>query len=197
MHRHERGQALIETAIFLPVALLVMFGMLYFGRSGVLAERIQAAARYGSLIAYDSSSAYSAADIYAAIASGGIAPKTCPSGVVPSTIAAVSEQVPGATASPSPYWQPDLPATATCAQSTVSFGGASWASYHTLTVTKQSVSASIVPPPFLGSLVGGSLVTATASFAYVRSDPPDVIMYCTVGTDVSAALGFGYTGGSC
>jgi Flp pilus assembly protein TadG len=197
MRHRERGQALIETAIFLPVALLVLFGMLYFGRYGVLAERVQAASRYGALVAFDSSSAYSAGDIYAAIASGGITPKVCPSTIVPSTIAAVSEQTPGATASPSPYWQPDTPATATCAQSTVSFGGASWASYHTLTVTKQSVSASIVPPPFLGSLVGGSLVTATASFAYVRSDPPDVIMYCTVGTDVSAALGFSYAGGSC
>jgi Flp pilus assembly protein TadG len=48
--RYQRGQALIETAFFLPVLLLAMMAIIYFSQYGVLQIRAAEAARYGSLV---------------------------------------------------------------------------------------------------------------------------------------------------
>lgn len=196
MRHHERGQALLETALFLPVALTVLFAIIYFGRYGVLAEHVESAQRYGAEMAYVSSPAYSAADIYRAIAVGGAAVPPCPVNVAPDTVKAVSPQN-GAGATPSPYWRPDVAATSTCTQSVISFGGPAWSAYQKLTVTKQTVTAGIFAPGFLSSLFGSSIINASSSIGFVRSDTPSVIMYCVEGADVAAALGFTYVGGTC
>jgi hypothetical protein len=192
-HRH-RGQALVETVIFLPVALLALFGIIFFARYGVLSERAQSAVRYGTLIAYGKAPAYSAADIYAAIATGGATfPSACAASVTTDTVKAISEQN-AAGPTPAPFWRPDT-ASATCTQATVSFAGPPWAAYHTLTVTSQTATATIAVPAFLANVLGAN-AAATASFGYARSDPPSVIMYCTgSGAAVAAALGATYGGG--
>jgi len=196
MMRHdERGQALLETAIFLPVALTVLFAIIYFSRFGVLAGRAESAARYGALIAYNSTPAYSAADIYTAIATGGTALAPCPANVVPDTIAAVSGQYGAGGATPSPYWRPDAAATTACTHTVIGYGGPAWAALQRVTNTRQAVAAGVVAPPFLCGVVGGGINNASASLGYVRSDPPSVIMYCVGGAEVAAALGFTYAGG--
>ena len=45
-----RGQALVETAIALPVFLLVMFGVVWSLQVGVLGERVEMVARYGGMV---------------------------------------------------------------------------------------------------------------------------------------------------
>ena len=191
---HARGQALIETVIFLPVALIALFGIIFFSRSGVLAERAQSAVRYGALVAYGKGPAYSAADIYTAVAAGG-ATRTpaCPANVQTDTVKALSEQyLAGAT--PAPFWRPDS-ATATCTQSTLSFAGSATAASRVVTVTTVSATGTIAVPNYVTKYLGASAV-ATASLGYARSDPPGVIMYCTgSGAAVAAALGAAYGGG--
>jgi Flp pilus assembly protein TadG len=197
MHRHTRGQALVETVIFLPVALIALFGIIYFGRYGVVSERAQSAVRYGALVSYGSTSVYSASGIYDAIASGPVAPAACPANVGSDTLKALSEQNGGAP-TPAPYWRPDT-ATATCTQSTVSFAGTASAAYHTFTVTTATTTATVAVPAYLTATLG-SQPAAVTTFGYVRSDPPGVIMYCTasLGTAVAAALGAAYgAGGTC
>lgn len=189
-----RGQALVETVIFLPVALIALFGIIFFSRYGVLAERAQSAARYGALMSYSTAPVYSAADIYNAVAAGGAArPSACPAIVATDTVKALSEQnVAGAT--PAPYWRPDS-AAATCSQSIVSFAGSASAASRVLTVTNQTATATIAVPGYLTHLLGANAV-ATATFGYLRSDPPGVIMYCTgSGPVVATALGASYSGG--
>ena len=78
MRHGARGQALIETIVFLPVTMLVLFGIIYFGRLGVLSERAQSAVRYGTLVTYNAQ-IYSAADIYNGLASSNGPAPTCPS----------------------------------------------------------------------------------------------------------------------
>ena len=191
---HSRGQALVETVIFLPVALIALFGIIFFTRYGVLAERAQTAARYGALIAYGKATPYSAADIYAGVAAGG-ATRTpaCPANVQPDTVKALSEQnLAGAT--PAPFWRPDS-ATATCTQSALSFAGSASAASRVVTVTNVTATGTIAVPNLLTKLLGASAV-ATATFGYARSDPPRIIMYCTgSGAAVAAALGAAYGGG--
>jgi hypothetical protein len=197
MRQRQRGQALIETVIFLPVALIAIFGVMYFSRYGVLSERAQSAVRYGALVSYGAAPVYSARGIYDAIASGPVATTTCPAAVGSDTQNALSEQN-GAGPTPSPYWRPDS-ATATCTQSTMSFAGPATAAFHTFTVTSSTATANVAVPFALTSLLG-STTPAAATFGYVRSDPPGIIMYCTatVGTAVAAALGRVYgVGGVC
>ena len=53
--RHkERGAALIESAIALPVALLTMYGVLYGTQLGTINERVQSAVRYTGVLATQS-----------------------------------------------------------------------------------------------------------------------------------------------
>ena len=50
--RHnERGAALIESAIALPVALLTLYGVLYGTQLGTINERVQSAVRYTGVLA--------------------------------------------------------------------------------------------------------------------------------------------------
>jgi hypothetical protein len=53
--RHnERGAALVESAIALPVALLTMYGVLYGTQLGTINERVQSAVRYSGMLATQS-----------------------------------------------------------------------------------------------------------------------------------------------
>ena len=192
--RHPRGQALVETVIFLPVALIALFGIIFFSRYGVLAERAQSAVRYGALVSYGKAPVYSAADIYAGIAAGGATRSpACPANVQPDTVKALSEQnLAGAT--PAPFWRPDS-AVVTCTQSSLSFAGSASAASRVVVVTSVTANATIAVPGYLTKLLGTSAV-ATATLGYARSDSPDVIMYCTgSGPAVAAALGGTYAGG--
>lgn len=197
MRHAERGQAMAETAIFLPVALMVLFGILYFARFGVLKERAQSAVRYAARISYESAPTYSAADIYNAIAANGIPAPGCASTVSGDTIGVLDG--PGAPSSVGAYWQPDHPPSATCSVTTASFGGASWAAFHYFTVTQHTVTGLLDVPSYVTSALGTS-GTVSASLGYLHADPPSMIMYCVngLGSTVAAALNATYTAsGSC
>lgn len=76
--RHPRGQALIETAIALPVFLLVMFGVVWALQTGVLGERVELVARYGGMVSAEINP-YQQYSLYAAYsaAAGSPLPTTC------------------------------------------------------------------------------------------------------------------------
>lgn len=196
MGRHaERGQALVETAIFMPVALLVLFAILYVARFGVLQERAQSAVRQGALISFESPATYSAAGIYATIAANGPPPGLCPARVATDA----ADVLNGGPVAAQAFWKPDTAPSATCTVTTAGFGGASWAAFHYFTVTHHSVTGSIDVPSYLASILG-TRAAVSASLGYIHTDPPGIIMYCTsgVGAAVAAALNATYTAtGSC
>jgi hypothetical protein len=102
---HSRGQALLETAISLPVFLLVMFGVVWALQIGVLGERVEMVARYGGMVSarinpYEQYSLYAA---YSA-AAGAPLPTSCvkpPTGLISNTgpLAAPATQT-------QPFWEP-------------------------------------------------------------------------------------------
>jgi hypothetical protein len=194
--RVSRGQALLETMLFMPVALIVMFAILYFARFGVLEERAQAAVRYGALVSYESASKYSAADIYDAVAGNAPPATTCTASVATDMVKALDGTGPAGSAPA--FWKPDQPATAGCTVTVLTFGGASWAAFHNIPVTRLTVSGSMNVPAYVTSVLGNT-GTVSASLGYAHSDPPSMIMYCLsdVASAVSAALNVSYTGGSC
>ena len=50
MRKHARGQAVLETALFMPLFLLGLFGVMLAGKEGALSERVQLGIRYGGVI---------------------------------------------------------------------------------------------------------------------------------------------------
>ncbi|MBD5655593.1 MAG: hypothetical protein IAI50_10520 [Candidatus Eremiobacteraeota bacterium] len=50
LRRHERGQAIAETALFMPLLLLGLFGIMFAVTDGALSERLQLGVRYGGLM---------------------------------------------------------------------------------------------------------------------------------------------------
>lgn len=45
-----RGQAVAESVIFLPIALLTLYGIIWAAQYGVLSERVESAVRYSGLV---------------------------------------------------------------------------------------------------------------------------------------------------
>ena len=107
-----RGQALIETAIALPVFLLVMFGVVWAMQAGVLGERVELVARYGGMVSarinpYQQYSVYAA---YSA-AAGAPLPTSCVT-PPPDLIGNAGPLAAPATAT-QPFWQPAAGSSAT------------------------------------------------------------------------------------
>jgi hypothetical protein len=66
---YARGQAVIETAIALPLFLIGLFGVMWAFRTGMLSEQVQQSVRYGGLVSAlaDPYESYSLYTIYANI----------------------------------------------------------------------------------------------------------------------------------
>jgi hypothetical protein len=100
-----RGQALLETAIALPVFLIAMFGVIWALQAGVLGERVQMAARYGGMVSAQGNpfQQYSLYGVYgAAVGTPVVAPCGLPSAQMLSGGGPLV-----APAAPSPqFWQP-------------------------------------------------------------------------------------------
>jgi len=108
----ERGQALFETTIFLPIFLLGLFGLVWAVRQGALAERVQLGVRYGGVLStlanpYDSYSLYA---LYATIDGH---PPTGP--VTPGSPApCVAPSLPEVTSGRASFWAPGAPPQGNC-----------------------------------------------------------------------------------
>ncbi len=172
-----RGQALVETAFFVPILLLVLFGVIYFSQLGVISQRMQIAIRYGALVAFNDSSApaYSAADIYVAANSGSGVCQAPPIGPLYN-----SSPFPGPTTAP--YWQPSAPApSSSCTLQTINLGGASFLMSRYITQGNVQMSAYAGVPTFLQPLFSGP-TAITASEPWVHPAWPGSILTCIAKT---------------
>ena len=188
----QRGQALVETALFLPIALLLLFAVLHFARLGVLEERAQSAVRYGATVSYEGASQIGAAQIYATIAANAAPSAACPAAVVTDTLGALNGAQSGSQAQG--FWKTDSVPAATCAVSTAGFTATATDAYRYVAVSAHSVTGTLTVPAYAVATFGAKGNIA-ASLGYVHTASPGLIMYCTshVGASVAAALGGTYT----
>lgn len=193
----QRGQALVETAIFLPIALVLMFAVLYFARFGVLEERAQSAVRYGATVSYDGSAVYSAAQLYTTIAANAAPTGLCPAAVSTDTLSTFNGSRSGSLAQG--FWKTDSTPAATCSVTTTGFTASATDAFRYLSITNHQLTGTITLPSYLGGALNAN-GGISASLGYVHTASPALIMYCTshVGASVTAALGGTYTAhGSC
>ena len=122
-----RGQALIETAIALPVFLLVMFGVIWALQTGVLGERVQMVARYGGMVSSEISP-YQQYSLYAAYAAAAGSPLTNVCATPPPALLQDGAPLAAPATGTLPFWQPSAntgTATTTCGKTLANGGGLS------------------------------------------------------------------------
>jgi len=121
--RFQRGAALVETAIFIPLFLVVLYAILYFGQVGVKQVRVQTAIRYGINTmpqqSYNIQQMYASFKGYTSAANNvpmpGLTPYPCPTSLATQTQLAFNQAQTSPASAPSaqPYWQMTAP-TITC-----------------------------------------------------------------------------------
>lgn len=176
--RRQRGQALTETVIMLPAAMLALFAILYLAHAGIVTERTQSAMRYAGFAGFygQSDQAYTAADIYANL-EGGTQPVPCPT--APAGAYSDTGPYPGP-ASPR-LWGPDWQVSSNCATIVQNIGGAEFLASRDIAATVVNVQTGVNVPTFLQPLIGSNAVIGS-EIAFVHPAYPGVIMFCNQDT---------------
>ncbi|GAC1614217.1 MAG: hypothetical protein NVS4B13_09000 [Candidatus Elarobacter sp.] len=146
-----RGQALVETAVALPVFLLVMFGVVWCLQTGVLGERVELVARYGGMVTAEIHP-YQQYSLYAAYSAAAGAPLVTPCATPPPGLIRNGAPLALPVTPTLAFWQPaanSTTATATCGRALSSGVGLSapmLLSRAAITVTaSSSVPATLQP----------------------------------------------------
>lgn len=193
LHR-QRGQATVETAIFLPVFLIVLFGVIWAVQSSVVGERTQVAVRFAGLVSDEANpyESYSLGALYDGIP--GIAAAETYTCSTPAPDALMNNgQFPGPT-TPQFFQPTGATATGSCSQAETNLNGGTMTSPVLLIHTESTINATTNVPSFLQGVLG-SLQNLSATQNFI--DVPDVhtILTCfndgatdDLGTVVSDSL---------
>lgn len=186
---NQRGQALVETIIALPLVLLTLFGIILFSRLGVISERSQRAVRYGAEVVPPPTylpQMYEALWIALSQNGGQLTSTTtggCPSQIRSQVQLAVTndETQPVHLAAAQAYWTPDQAAVAQCTISTVQVPFSSYNEVLTLGIAESlnvQVTSGINAPSYLTSLFPSMLSPSATDFALVPVSPT-IVLSCT------------------
>jgi hypothetical protein len=106
-----RGQALIETAVALPVFLLAMFGVIWALQTGVLGERVELVARYGGMVSAEQNP-YQQYSLYAAYGAASGSPLGTVCATPPPGLVENAGPLAAPASATQAFWQPSGSATA-------------------------------------------------------------------------------------
>ncbi len=216
----QRGQALLESAIFIPLFILVMVAMIFFAQFGVLIERGYSAVRYGSLISNRSNfqKTYSLAAMYHEFELEGPNTGTPPVSVMKcgdgsdSYVAATQDALfqaeptplpsagslpgPSAVASTQPFWKKTGPPAASCEAGTISVPNppADLAIGY-FRYERVDIRSDKSVPVALASLLGASR-PVTASMSTIQAVSPDLNIQCSANFAAVIAAGLGRVAGN-
>ncbi len=206
----QRGQTLIETALFLPLLLLAMFGIIYFSQYGVLQERSAQGARFASLISNGSDiKGFTLESMYAELHREGNNQTNpgFPADVLTCAATAASdganaliqaETLPGGGVGPTapPFFQPDSGSAAAktgCGAQSISMSStapdnANWYYVVQFTHVEADKAAPMWIQHFLPGIQTGHVKTGMLN---LRAASPDNIIYCSPGFAQAIADGLG------
>ncbi|MBV8148295.1 MAG: pilus assembly protein [Candidatus Eremiobacteraeota bacterium] len=186
-----RGQALTETALVLPLFLLLLFGVIWSSQAGTIAERAQIAVRFNGLVANEASpyNLYSLSALYNA------APNVAPP---VNTCAAVSSDpftdqnqfafqgMPGGTPA---YFLPSSIGAGSCQRAVAILSGGNLSGPVVFIQTQTTASATLNTQSVLTSALGPStIITAEQNFFVTPDIPRLMSCYNELGTAVSQTL---------
>ena len=168
MTSRSRGQALVETAIALPVFLLAMFGVVWALQTGVLGERVQLLARYGGMVSAEINP-YQQYSLYAAYNAAGGTPLPSACASPPPSLLSDGAPLASPASGTLPFW---LPSSGTpTASVTCSHVAATDTSQGMLLGNAQvAVSAATDIPSFLQPLLGSRQGRAASLTGFMSPD---------------------------
>jgi hypothetical protein len=192
VRRRPRGQAIAETVLFLPLALLTLFTVIWAAQYGVMSERVQSAIRYSGLVG-NQINPYMEASMYAMYNGLGsyslnaaIPSQTCNPPITDAlnnnNVSAGSTTAPGSYPGPvnGTFWQATpAPPTVACSNTTsqrATFSSGLYQPALALSNTPQ-ITTSTVVPPFLQGLLGAT-TPATASLNFMKPADMATILTC-------------------
>ncbi len=188
--RGERGQAVVETALVIPLILVGMLALIYAGQAGVAMERAQTAVRYGGLVSQKMSGP-SIEAMYQAYGAGlpsptpYTSPAPCASAAADTAAALDQAQVLPSSAPTSfpptpPYWQVPSPSAAcTIGERQVSDYGLPGVTTDLAEQATISLSAPVPVPPSLAAIMP-PIVAHESMVVYLPLSVAD-LLYCTPG----------------
>ena len=218
MRHGQRGQAIVEAAVFLPVLLLLLFGLIFFDRLGVVSERAESAVRYGDLVAFRHGQAYSASIVQDLVSQAlyhntpnqlldlCLVPGNSASPTAGNVNAAMqaaltqSQVAPGTTGpapapSAKPFWRPDQTLSPLCAPGTVDLmQSPTGVGNLPLSVNNFSVTGAVDVPTVMQSFVGsrnanGVVVSdSSAKMAFINVATPSTLITCVPGLSIVLSL---------
>lgn len=193
MNHARRGQALIETVIFLPIMLLLLFSIIYLSQAGVAQERGQVAVRYGSMVSPVQD--YSVEAMYRAYAAGlpSPAPYTnptaCPGTSISDTQAAVNQaqalpsSAPTSYPTTQPFWRvPSPSAGCTMGEREVSQGAYPGLTVGFVETLTDTLTANTVVPSYLTRAIPNAVAVNAKMIVYLPLTVSD-LLYCTTGLE--------------
>jgi hypothetical protein len=200
----QRGQALVESALFLPLMLLATFSIIFFSRLGVLSERGESAVRYANFVTFRQGDAYTVATVYDLLnellnpQSNELGPlcltpnsQTANPDNAPAeaALSALEQQQPAVSATPVPatknFWKPDsTPLAPACNPLSVNLTSGTYGiGSLPLSVTSFSVTAAVNEPQILRAAIGSNQTTSSMAFLNVAT--PNLLVACVPGVSVA------------
>ncbi|HEY9086294.1 MAG TPA: TadE/TadG family type IV pilus assembly protein [Candidatus Tyrphobacter sp.] len=182
----QRGQATLETAVFLPLFLLVLFGVIWTVQSSVLSERAQIAVRFSGLVSDEANpyKQYSLGALYDGLPDvAGVETYTC---VAPTPDALQNDPTHGYFPGPkSPsFFQPTATTTGTCTPGSTHLSGGSMSTPLLFVHTQSNIATGVTVPGYLQSALGATQnLTASQNFF----DGPDVRTIVNCYSDLGTA----------
>ncbi|MDE2571775.1 MAG: pilus assembly protein [bacterium] len=185
----QRGQALTETAIILPLFLLLLYGIIWAVQSSVVGERVQLAVRYSGLVSNESSP-YQQYSLYALYNNlQGVSAPPSSACVPPSADALLNGgEFPGPTMT-LPFFQPSGSPAGSCSQGTASMTG-SLLQPEVFTNTQSSITAHAPIQGMLQSVIGSAQQQLDARQNYLDAPGIGTVLGCypELNAAVSASL---------
>ena len=181
----QRGTAMIESAIFLPLFLLVLFGIIWAVQSSVQSERVQIAVRYGGLVSNEAAPyvGYSLYGLYLAAASPSV--NTACSAPVTDALTN-SGAFPGPTAAP--FWSPESNQTqGACTKGTAVLTGGALSSSLVFLSTQSSISTQVQVPTLLQPALNTANQNLSANENFFDTPDLGTIMKCYSDLDTAVA----------
>ena len=189
--RHaQRGQAMVEAAIFLPLTLFLLFGLIWAVQSGVQSERVQVAVRYSGFVS-NLSSPYGGYSIYA-LYNQAASPSVSTGCSVP-----VGDALTNTGAFPGPasatFWSPIAgSASGTCTRGSTILSGGNLAGASVFLHTASAITANVPVPAALASALAstGNPTTITASQNVLETPDVGTLLKCypVLQTTINASL---------
>lgn len=180
----QRGTAMVESAIFLPLFLLILFGIIWAVQSSVQSERVQIAVRYGGLVSNEAAPyvGYSLYGLYTQVA----APTIANSCSAPTTDALTNTGTfPGPASNP--FWSPESGQTnGTCSKGQAVLTGGELSNSIVFLQTTSSITTQVSVPTPLQSTLGtaNQNLSATENFF----DTPDLGTLLSCYTELDSAV---------